>query len=152
MARDCKSPCCEFDSHLSYFTMKSKHPKKLPYGFKKKFNSILKKIGLNKNLTPVELTQNMNVKKRFNQYLNKYTADTNFKSLAIKKKSIFFLKKINCYKGRRHYSGLPVRGQRTKTNSKTAKKRKRNFFLKKKTTKQNKKTIKNAKIIKKNKK
>ena len=29
------------------------------------------------------------------------------------------LKEINCYKGTRHQKGLPVRGQRTKTNSRT---------------------------------
>ncbi len=29
---------------------------------------------------------------------------------------------INCYRGLRHKKGLPVRGQRTKTNSKTCKK------------------------------
>jgi small subunit ribosomal protein S13 len=28
---------------------------------------------------------------------------------------------INCYRGRRHKSGLPVRGQRTKTNARTRK-------------------------------
>lgn len=29
------------------------------------------------------------------------------------------LKEINCYRGMRHAKGLPVRGQRTKTNSRT---------------------------------
>lgn len=29
------------------------------------------------------------------------------------------LKEINCYRGSRHVKGLPVRGQRTKTNSRT---------------------------------
>lgn len=29
------------------------------------------------------------------------------------------LKEINCYRGIRHVKGLPVRGQRTKTNSRT---------------------------------
>ncbi len=29
------------------------------------------------------------------------------------------LKEINCYRGLRHTKGLPVRGQRTKTNSRT---------------------------------
>lgn len=31
------------------------------------------------------------------------------------------LKEINCYRGMRHKRGLPVRGQRTKTNSRTRK-------------------------------
>lgn len=30
---------------------------------------------------------------------------------------------INCYRGRRHRSGLPCRGQRTKTNSRTRRKK-----------------------------
>lgn len=35
------------------------------------------------------------------------------------------LKDIKCYKGIRHKLGLPVRGQRTRTNSKTRKKNRR---------------------------
>ncbi len=31
------------------------------------------------------------------------------------------LKEINCYRGERHKKGLPVRGQRTKTNARTRK-------------------------------
>jgi small subunit ribosomal protein S13 len=31
------------------------------------------------------------------------------------------LMEINCYRGRRHKRGLPVRGQRTKTNARTRK-------------------------------
>ena len=31
------------------------------------------------------------------------------------------LRKINCYRGMRHAKGLPVRGQRTKTNARTRK-------------------------------
>ena len=31
------------------------------------------------------------------------------------------LKEVNCYRGTRHKRGLPVRGQRTKTNSRTRK-------------------------------
>ena len=31
------------------------------------------------------------------------------------------LKKIQCYRGIRHYRGLPVRGQRTRTNARTRK-------------------------------
>ncbi len=35
------------------------------------------------------------------------------------------LKDIKCYRGLRHLRGLPVRGQRTKTNAKTRKKNRR---------------------------
>jgi len=37
---------------------------------------------------------------------------------------------IGCYRGLRHRKGLPVRGQRTKTNAKTRKKRRGNVALK----------------------
>lgn len=36
--------------------------------------------------------------------------------------SIAFLKKIKCFRGLRHFSGLPVRGQRSHTNAATQKK------------------------------
>ena len=39
-----------------------------------------------------------------------------FNSMNIKR-----LKEIQCYRGRRHIRGLPVRGQRTKTNARTRK-------------------------------
>ena len=42
---------------------------------------------------------------------------------------------INCYQGQRHRKGLPVRGQRTKTNARTRKGPKRTVAGKKKTTK-----------------
>ena len=35
------------------------------------------------------------------------------------------LRKINCYRGIRHRKGLPVRGQRTRTNARTRKGKKR---------------------------
>jgi small subunit ribosomal protein S13 len=39
--------------------------------------------------------------------------------------AILRLKKIGCYRGMRHIKGLPVRGQRTKTNARTRKGRKK---------------------------
>ena len=42
---------------------------------------------------------------------------------------------INCYQGQRHRKGLPVRGQRTKTNDRTRKGPKRTVAGKKKATK-----------------
>ncbi len=41
------------------------------------------------------------------------------------------LKKINCYRGLRHIRGLPVRGQRTRTNARTRKGRKKTVAGKK---------------------
>lgn len=39
---------------------------------------------------------------------------------------------INCYRGRRHRAGLPVRGQRTSTNARTRKGKKKTVAGKKK--------------------
>ena len=39
---------------------------------------------------------------------------------------------INCYRGKRHRMGLPVRGQKTKTNARTRKGPKRTVVAKKK--------------------
>ncbi len=41
------------------------------------------------------------------------------------------LRKINCYRGLRHRRGLPVRGQRTRTNARTRKGKKRTVAGKK---------------------
>lgn len=41
------------------------------------------------------------------------------------------LKDIKCYRGMRHRVSLPVRGQRTRTNAKTRKKKKSKVVLKK---------------------
>lgn len=41
------------------------------------------------------------------------------------------LRKINCYRGIRHRKGLPVRGQRTRTNARTRKGKKRTVAGKK---------------------
>ena len=40
------------------------------------------------------------------------------------------LKKIGCYRGLRHIRGLPVRGQRTRTNARTRKGRKKTVAVK----------------------
>lgn len=39
------------------------------------------------------------------------------------------LKEIGCYRGRRHYSSLPVRGQNTKNNARTRKGKKVHCLL-----------------------
>lgn len=45
------------------------------------------------------------------------------------------LRKLGCYRGSRHARGLPVRGQRTKTNARTRKGKKSNPIAKKKIVK-----------------
>ena len=41
------------------------------------------------------------------------------------------LRKINCYRGIRHSKGLPTRGQRTRTNARTRKGKKKTVAVKK---------------------
>ena len=49
--------------------------------------------------------------------------------------SIKRLMDIGCYRGQRHRAGLPVRGQRTRTNSRTRKGKRKTVANKKKVTK-----------------
>lgn len=49
-----------------------------------------------------------------------YTTESDLKRLIAL--NIKRLVEINCYRGRRHIQGLPLRGQRTRTNAQTRKK------------------------------
>ena len=84
---------------------------------------ICKKLGLSKNLKTSNLTNDQILK------LIKIIENSNLKITSeLKKLQIFNLKElvnIKCYKGLRRIKGLPVRGQRTHTNSKTTKKSRR---------------------------
>ena len=79
-------------------------------------NSILAEAGVNpdtrvKDLTEAEVNQLRSV------IDNSYTVEGDLKrevSLDIKR-----LMEIGCYRGIRHRKGLPVRGQKTKTNART---------------------------------
>jgi small subunit ribosomal protein S13 len=65
-----------------------------------------------RELTEGELTQ-------LRDEVEKYTTEGDlrrFNSLNIRR-----LKEIQCYRGKRHIMGLPVRGQKTKTNARTRK-------------------------------
>ena len=78
---------------------------------------ILEKTGINpdtrvKDLTEAELTL-------IRQEVAKYSVEGDLRretALNIKR-----LMEIACYRGLRHRKGLPVRGQRTKTNARTRK-------------------------------
>ena len=66
-----------------------------------------------KDLTPEELSR-----------IRKHIESDEMVEGDLKKKvntDIKRLMDINCYRGRRHKKGLPVRGQRTKTNARTRK-------------------------------
>ncbi len=80
-------------------------------------NEILQRAGVNpdtriKDLTEAELAEIRTI-------LDSYTLEGDLRrdvNLNIKR-----LREINCYRGQRHKRGLPVRGQRTKTNARTRK-------------------------------
>ena len=80
-------------------------------------NEILKNAEVNpdtrvKDLTEAEVA-------RIRSEIDKYHVEGDLRrdvAMNIKR-----LREINCYRGRRHKMGLPVRGQKTKTNARTRK-------------------------------
>ena len=82
---------------------------------------ICKKLGFSKNLTVQELSKEQITKLiKHIESLNLLIAGDLLKVrlLVVKK-----LVSIKSYRGLRRYQGLPIRGQRTHTNAKTARKR-----------------------------
>ena len=70
---------------------------------------------------------------RIRQQVGQFTIEGELRtevSLSIKR-----LMDIGCYRGIRHRSGLPLRGQRTKNNSRTRKGKRKTVANKKKATK-----------------
>lgn len=81
-------------------------------------NEILAKAGINPDTRVKDLTEE-EVNKLRKIIENEYVVEGDLRreiALNIKR-----LKDINCYRGLRHKRGLPVRGQRTKTNARTRK-------------------------------
>ncbi|WP_427340482.1 30S ribosomal protein S13 [Caloranaerobacter sp. DY30410] len=81
-------------------------------------NEILAKAGINPDTRVKDLTEE-EVNKLRHIIENEYVVEGDLRreiALNIKR-----LKDINCYRGIRHRRGLPVRGQRTKTNARTRK-------------------------------
>ena len=79
---------------------------------------ILEKTGINPDTRAKDLTEEEVAKLR-DEIENSYTVEGDLRrdvGLNIKR-----LIEINCYRGIRHRKGLPVRGQRTKTNARTRK-------------------------------
>ena len=100
------------------------------YGFNfYTINKLCKYLGLN----PVSNVKELTVKhfSIINNWVSKNNILVNddIKKLFLDAKKKLIL--IKCYKGFRHEEGLPVRGQRTRTNSKTQK-RLNNVLIKKK--------------------
>ena len=89
------------------------------YGIgRKSANDILAKTGINPDTRAKDLTEDEVAKLR-DEIENSYNVEGDLRrevALNIKR-----LVEVNCYRGIRHRRGLPVRGQRTKTNARTRK-------------------------------
>ena len=89
------------------------------YGIgRKSAMDILAKTGVNPDTRAKDLTEDEIAKLR-DVIKNEYTVEGDLRretALNIKR-----MVEINCYRGIRHRKGLPVRGQRTKTNARTRK-------------------------------
>ena len=89
------------------------------YGIgRKSANDILAKTSINPDTRAKDLTEDEVAKLR-DEIENNYVVEGDLRrdvALNIKR-----LVEINCYRGIRHRKGLPVRGQRTKTNARTRK-------------------------------
>ena len=90
---------------------------------------ILAETGLNPDTRVKNLTEDEVAKIR-DVIENKYTVEGDLKREIAG--NIKRLTDIGCFRGRRHRLGLPVRGQRTKTNARTRKGPKRTVAGKKK--------------------
>ncbi|MFH1233549.1 MAG: 30S ribosomal protein S13 [Patescibacteria group bacterium] len=81
-----------------------------------KANEILKVANLSPDIRVKDLTdQQVNILRELVEKQHKVEGDLKREVLS----NIKRLKEINCYRGIRHIKGLPVRGQRTKTNNRT---------------------------------
>ena len=89
------------------------------YGIgRKSANDILAKTGVDADKRAKDLTEEEIAKLR-DVIENEYTVEGDLRrEVALNIKNMV---EINCYRGIRHRKGLPVRGQRTKTNARTRK-------------------------------
>ena len=89
------------------------------YGIgRKSSNDILAKTGIDPDTRAKDLTEDEIAKLR-DEIENSYTVEGDLhREVAMNIKRMV---EINCYRGIRHRKGLPVRGQRTKTNARTRK-------------------------------
>ena len=85
-------------------------------------NKILEKTGIDKNKRMKDLSDG-EINKLREEIEKGYQVEGDLRRIeGLKVKR---LTEINCYRGIRHRKGLPVRGQRTKTNARTRRGRKR---------------------------
>lgn len=92
-------------------------------------NEIIARLGLNPDMRAQQLTQDDIA--RLNGLLqSEYIVEGDLRRQI--QNNIKRLVSIHCYRGVRHRSGLPVRGQRTRTNSRTRKGKRKTVANKKK--------------------
>jgi small subunit ribosomal protein S13 len=96
-----------------------------------KSNEILKSVGVDPNTRVKDLTDDE--VRKLSDYITEHVMVEGDlrreRTLNIKR-----LKEIGCYRGIRHRKGLPVRGQKTKTNARTCKGPRKTVANKKKAT------------------
>lgn len=85
-------------------------------------NKILEKVGINKNKRMKDLNDS-EINKLREEIEKSYQVEGDLRR--VEGLNIKRLTEINCYRGMRHRKGLPVRGQRTKTNARTRRGRRR---------------------------
>jgi len=85
-------------------------------------NEILEKVGIDKDIRTKDLKLK-DVNRLREEIEKKYRLEGELKREIMM--NIKRLKEIGCYRGIRHSRGLPVRGQRTKTNTRTVRGNKR---------------------------
>ncbi|MEZ3437849.1 MAG: 30S ribosomal protein S13 [Oscillospiraceae bacterium] len=101
------------------------------YGIgRKSANDILAKAGVNPDTRVKDLTDEEEAKIRDVIDKDGYVVEGDLRRMVAL--NIKRLVEINCYRGMRHRKGLPVRGQRTKTNARTRKGPKKTIANKKK--------------------
>jgi len=103
------------------------------YGIgKSKAEEILEKVGIDENIKVNDWSDD-NVKELTKLIQNEYKVEGELRSEV--QMNIKRLMDIASYRGLRHRKGLPVRGQRTQTNARTRKGKKKTVANKKKATK-----------------
>ena len=101
------------------------------YGIgRKSANDILAKAGVNPDTRVKDLSDDEEAKIREVIDKDGYVVEGDLRRMVAL--NIKRLVEINCYRGQRHRKGLPVRGQRTKTNARTRKGPKKTIANKKK--------------------
>lgn len=85
-------------------------------------NKILNKTGIDKNKRMKDLSD-AEVNKLREEIEKNYTVEGDLRR--VEGLNVKRLIEINCYRGIRHRKGLPVRGQRTRTNARTRRGKKR---------------------------